>query len=313
MAPEQLRCGEIGRFTDVWGAGATACDLRYGKSPFLTVGEILDDRAPARLPPPTSPAEAYFQDVVCRMLAKDLRQRPPDVLAPLSHFSMLVKALEPPAIPATRLSASSFLLGPIRLDFKVGNIADAQADAIVSSANFEMKMRTGASDALRERGGSEIEEEAMYGGEQPLGSCIRTKAGRLQTKHVFHAVSAWNEVSCVGRAFARALLLAEEHGCATVAAPALGTGVARVTLEACANAMMTTLRWHAQLGGTRLRQLTVVLNSEEKRRVYQDVAEDALGLFDPRHLGPLDLGLPDDKSPPDPNHATAVDPKVSAG
>jgi serine/threonine-protein kinase len=125
-------------------------------------------------------------------------------------------------------------------------------------------------------------------------------------------VSAWNEVSCVGRAFARALLLAEEHGCTSLAAPALGTGVARVTLEACANAMMTTLRWHTQLGGTRLRQLTIILNAEEKRRIFQDVAEDALGLFDPRHLGPLDLGLPDDKSPPEPNRATAVDPKVSA-
>ena len=34
MAPEQFRGGEVGRFTDVWGAGATACDLRYGHAPF---------------------------------------------------------------------------------------------------------------------------------------------------------------------------------------------------------------------------------------------------------------------------------------
>ena len=47
----------------------------------------------------------------------------------------------------------------------------------MSSANFELKMRSGVGDALRKRGGDEIETEAMFGGERPLGTCIRTKPG----------------------------------------------------------------------------------------------------------------------------------------
>lgn len=313
MAPELLERGEVGRFTDVWGAGATACDLRYGHAPFKSVGEILDQSIRPNLPPPLSPAEAYFQDVIRRMLAKELVDRPDDVLAPLSHFAMLTKAIEPPEPKVSRIGPHSLMYGPLKLTLAVGDIAQARADAIVSSANFELHMRSGCGEALRLRGGDEIETEAMASGEQPLGSCIRTGPGRLDTKHVFHAVSAWNEVSCVGRAFARALILAEEQGCGTIAAPALGTGAARVGLELCANAMMTTLRWHTMLGGTRIREITIWLDSEAKRRVYQDIAEEVLGVLEVRHFGPSDVGLPVESAAISVEGATFLDPRIPRG
>ncbi len=312
MPPELLERAEVARYTDVWGAGATACDLRYGHAPFASVGEILDPHVPPHLPPPTSPAEAYFQDVVRRMLSKEVATRPHDVLAPLSHFAMLTKALEPPEPAVSRIGSSTLTFGRLKISFVVGDIARATADAIVSSANFEMRMRTGVGDALRRHGGDELEHDAMADGEQPLGSCIRTKPGNLDARHVFHAVSAWNEVSCVGRAFARALLLAEEHGCATIAAPALGTGAARVGLELCANAMMMTLRWHAMLGGTRIREITIWLDSEAKRRAFQDVAEEVLGLIDAHYFGPADVGLPDDNANINAEGATFLDPNTPA-
>ena len=308
MAPEQLKNGDIGRYTDVWGAGATACDLRYGHAPFASLERILDPEAAPRLPEPLSPAEAYLQDVIKRMLAKDLGQRPSDILAPLYHFTMLSTALEPTPPQAARTSANEIVFGRVVLRFVVGNIADATTDAIVSSANFEMRMQVGVGDALRRRGGDGIEEEAMKDGEQPLGSCIRTEPGALATKHVFHAVSAWNECSCVGRAFARALLLSEENSCVSLSAPALGTGFARVSMEMCASAMMNTLRRHVMLGGMRLRELTLWFDSDAKRRIYQDVAEEVLGILHARHFGPADIGLPDDGTAATGDAATCIDP-----
>lgn len=313
MAPEQFRGGEVGRFTDVWGAGATACDLRYGSAPFDCVGDILDDAKPARMPMPTTPPEAYFQQLVRAMLEKDVRKRPEDMSGPLHHFAMLGRAIEPPTPAASRLDVSTLQLGPVKVVFKVGDIATSEADAIISSANFEMKMRSGVSDALRRRGGDEIEEEAMRGGERPLGSCIRTNPGALPAKHLFHAVSAWNEVSCVGRAFARALLLADEHGAHSVSVPALGTGAARVGIEMCANAMTTALRWHVMLGGMRCREITIWLDCEAKRRAFQEVAEETFGLGEVGLLRAMDLGLPVDASDivPSPEGATFLDPRMT--
>ncbi|HEY8075894.1 MAG TPA: serine/threonine-protein kinase, partial [Labilithrix sp.] len=311
MAPEQLSGGHVGRQTDVWGAGATACDLRFGHPPFDSVGDILDPEKPPRLPPPEGPAGAYFQQVVRAMLAKDLRARPDDVGAPLAHFTVLGRGIEPPALAVSRLDNCTLLVGPVKVTFAVGDIATAAADAIISSGNFQMSMRTGVGEALRKRGGDGIEEEAMRGGEKPLGSCIRTGPGSLAARHVFHAVSAWNEVSCVGRAFARALLLADELGCHTIAVPALGTGAARVSLEMCAMAMTTTLRWHAMLGGMRLREITIWLDSDAKRRTFQRVVEEALGVSSSGLLHTVDLGLPAENTVLSPDAATHLDPRAA--
>lgn len=292
MAPEQLDGGEIDRSTDVWGAAATACDLRYGHAPFASVEEIRDASVSPRLPPPKSPAEAYFQELLRGMLARDIATRPADLSAPFHHFAMLAKAIAPPPLAATKRSDHQLSVSGVELDFVVGDISEAHATAIVSSANYEMKMRSGVGEALRRRGGDAIEEEAMGGGEQPLGSCVRTTPGRLDARHVFHAVGAWSEVSCVGRAFARALLLAEENHVDTLAVPALGTGIARVGVEASANAMLRALRWHLELGGTRLRRVTFYLDSASKLRTFLDVAREVFTTRDVRLELPVDLGLP---------------------
>ena len=77
------------------------------------------------------------------------------------------------------------------------------------------------------------------------------EARSLKADHVLHAVSAWSGTSCVGRATERALSVADRLGLRTLAFPALGTGAAHVSLETCANAMVSALRWRLALGGSR--------------------------------------------------------------
>jgi serine/threonine-protein kinase len=142
--------------------------------------------------------------------------------------------------------------------------------------------------ALRVRGGDEIETEAMAQGEQPLGACVVTGPGRLACRHVLHAVSAWEHASCVGRATQRALLVAERLGLRRLALPALGTGAAGVTLEACAAAMAAAVRLHLALGGTHLEELGFVLYDAPTERVFAEVLEaELLG-----EVEQVDPGLP---------------------
>jgi serine/threonine-protein kinase len=174
------------------------------------------------------------------------------------------------------LGPTSLVVDECVVTLRVGDLADAKADALVSSANDTLRMRSGVADALRRAGGDAIEAEVLALGQRPLGSCVATGAGALAARHVLHAVSAWNEVSCVGRATQRALLLADELGHGHLAVAALGTGAARVSMEASASAMMTALRHHVALGASRLRQVDVVLWDEASLRTYQRVAEEAL-------------------------------------
>ncbi len=293
-APEQLRGQLVDRKTDVYGAGATACDLRYGRTPYPTLAAILDPTQPPTLPAPHTPAEAYFQFLVRRMVDKDPAMRPEDPSEAGRHFGTLARALRPALLrgPVTCIDKNTFRLGHCTIGFCVGDIASAHADAIVSSANFELAMRTGVGDALRLRGGDVIEAEAMKQGQQPLGSCVATGAGTLAAKNVLHAVSAWNEASCVGRAMHRALLMSDELGHRSLAFPALGTGAARVSVEMCANAMMSALAWHIALGGSRLENVRVYLGDEAKLKVYRQVATEALRDVEDEHPPFAELGLP---------------------
>jgi eukaryotic-like serine/threonine-protein kinase len=308
MAPEQIQGEPLDRCTDVFSAGATACDLRYGHAPFTSVPCILDASVPPELPSPTTPAEAYFQNLITWMLERDPARRPRDALEPARHFAILAHALRPDALQlgASRVCADEFMVGRSVIRLTVGDISTARADAIVSSANYEMKMRSGVAGALRAAGGDGIETEAMQDGQQPLGSCIATWAGKLEAKHVLHAVSAWNEASCVGRAAHRALLLADELGVRTLAVPALGTGAARVSLETSAQAMTTAIRWHLALGGTHLERVTFFLEDEAKLRVFRAVVDEALR-GEGEAIGVLDLGLPADGGEVQVDAATVLD------
>jgi serine/threonine-protein kinase len=293
MAPEQLRGEETTRATDVFGAAATAFTLRYGRYPFRTVGEALDLETRPLFASPQNPVVGYFQRLIEEMLAKDPLRRPANAAQCAHHFSMIAKAIRSGARSAAlvQIDAHSFRINGVVVKMVAGDISESKTEGIVCSANYEMKMRSGVGEALRARGGDCIEEEAMKLGERPLGSCIATGPGSLPVKTILHAVGAWNETSCIGRSSQRAFLLADEHGLKTLAMPALGTGVARVSLERCANAMMTALKWHVLLGGSRLEEVHVVLENEAKLKVFREVAEEALrDEDDAPEL--VDLGLP---------------------
>jgi serine/threonine-protein kinase len=307
MAPEQLRGEPPHRTTDAWGAGATACDLRYGHGPFATVSDTLDEQSTPAFPKPRDPAEAYFQQVLRGMLAKNREHRPQDLNEPAAHFATLYGALRPrEAETFDVLSKNRFRVYGCEITFRAGDIADETTAGIVTSSPYNLTMRTGVGDALRRRGGDSIESEATKDGERPLGECIATGGGTLHAKWVLHAVSAWDETSCVGRATLRALTMADTLGLPSLALPALGTGAARVSLETSANAMASALRWRLSMGGSRLAHVSFVLADEQKLEAFRDVAIEALRGSESTAT-PVDLGMPDNRERVSPDAATCLD------
>lgn len=257
IAPEALRGAVPSRRADIYSLGATAFDLLYGSPPFPELSDILTDK-PAVFPEARSAEEAYFQHVLGHMLRRNPDDRSHSARASERLLGSLARALKP-KLPVIALGRGSYLIDRVKVTCVEGDIADAEADGIVNSANDELKMRSGVGDALRRRGGDAIEEEAMRQGPRALGECIATGPGDLRCKAVLHAVGAWREVSCIARTAQRAFLLAEDRGLRTLAFPALGTGVAKVAPEASAYAVASALRLHLMLGGSRIEEVRFVL------------------------------------------------------
>lgn len=266
LAPEALAGAPPTRRWDIYSLGATAYDLYYGHPPFTDLAQVTAG-AKVTFPEARRPEEAYFQHVVGRMLEANPDRRLPSVKQARRTLGPLGRGLRP-APQGVPLARGEIQFGPLRVRCRLGDIADAQTDGIVSSANDQMWMRAGVGAALRIRGGREIEDEARSGGLRALGECIPTSAGTLHCKKVLHAVSAWKEASCIARASQRALLLAEELGLRSLAFPALGTGAAKVSREASAYATATALYWHVSLGGSRLHEVEFVLREKEALEIY---------------------------------------------
>jgi serine/threonine-protein kinase len=307
MAPEALKREALDRRSDVYGLGATIYDLRYGSPPFLDIHEILDTPDEARFPPAQSASEASFQYVVAKMLAKDRNHRYSDLSEPDRALAALAETTRR-SLRAMKVKDGAIALDRLQVVTEASDIAQASVDAIVNSANWQLSMRTGVGESLRRAGGDEIEDEAISHGEQPLGACVATGPGRLHCRRVLHAVSAWEEASCVGRAMQRVLLVAERLGLRRLAMPALGTGAARVTLEVAAQAQASALRWHLSLGGSRIEEVRFILYDDAKLRIFRDVLESEL--FGQHGDSVLDSGLAgQDRDTADATAPTMVDPR----
>ena len=139
-----------------------------------------------------------------------------------------------------------------RLELWNGDICVLEVDAIVNPANPSLWMSTGVGGAIKRAGGDAIEFAAVRQGPLALGDAVVTGAGNLAARAVIHAVSLDRDrrtsVAILERAVRSALTRAREIGAASVAFPALGTGVGGFPLDTAAEITVATVRDDVQRG-----------------------------------------------------------------
>lgn len=147
-----------------------------------------------------------------------------------------------------------------------GDITELPLDAIVNAANNHLWMGAGVAGAIKRKGGTVIEEEAMAKGPIPVGEAVVTGAGSLKARYVIHAAAMGQDLTTDGakvRAATRsALLRAEELGLEGIALPALGTGVGGLDFAAAARVMVTEARRHLARGSV-LKEVVFALFGED--------------------------------------------------
>ena len=124
-----------------------------------------------------------------------------------------------------------------RLLVKVGDITREAVDAIVNAANSSLMGGGGVDGAIHRAGGPEILaacrriRESTYPNGLPTGEAVITTGGRLPAKYVIHTVGPiygqhhGEEARLLASCYTTAIALAASHGLATIAFPAISTGV----------------------------------------------------------------------------------------
>jgi O-acetyl-ADP-ribose deacetylase len=130
-----------------------------------------------------------------------------------------------------------------------GNLLDEPVDAIVNAANGHLAHGGGVAGIISRAAGPELDRESrllVQKGPFPTGSAVVTTAGKLPFKGVIHAVGPrqgeGDEEAKLVQALSAAFACAKERAWASVAFPAVSSGIFAVPLEVCARAYLKAAR-----------------------------------------------------------------------
>jgi O-acetyl-ADP-ribose deacetylase (regulator of RNase III) len=147
-------------------------------------------------------------------------------------------------VTATFPSASA---GSARLDIVVADITTLDVDAIVNAANSSLLGGGGVDGAIHRAAGPGLLEECRTLGGCETGQAKITGGHRLKARHVIHAVGpVWHgggarEADLLASCYRVALDLAATNALASIAFPAISTGVYRFPADRAARIAVTTV------------------------------------------------------------------------
>lgn len=169
----------------------------------------------------------------------------------------------------------------VRVECVKGDIAaQPDMDAVVNAANAQLLPGSGVAGAIHSAAGPGLAEECRALAPISPGEAVISSAHNLPNRHVIHCLGPVYGVDessdrLLAECYRNALLLADHNGLASVAFPAISTGVFGYPLADAATVAMKALAdTLPSLGSVRL--IRFVLFSDQDLSVFQEALESGL-------------------------------------
>jgi O-acetyl-ADP-ribose deacetylase len=160
----------------------------------------------------------------------------------------------------------------LEIEIKVGDMAQEDCEAVVNAANNHLWMGSGVAGSLKRAGVEQIELEAIRFAPMEVGQAVVTGAGRLKARYVIHATVMGQDLQTdaykIRKATHNSLLRAQELEIASLAFPALGTGVGGFSIRECAALMLGEIR-RFSVEKSALKRVVIVLRDNSAAEVFR--------------------------------------------
>jgi O-acetyl-ADP-ribose deacetylase (regulator of RNase III) len=175
------------------------------------------------------------------------------------------------------------MTAPDRLEARLVDITTLDVDAIVNAANTSLAAGGGVCGAIHQAAGPELALACRALAPCPTGQARVTPGFRLPARFVVHAVGpVWRggdagEADLLASAYRTAIELARQEGLATMAFPAISTGIYGYPLEAAAAVAVATVRDELARPGS-VQRVTFACFDQAALRAYAAAGVSSTGL-----------------------------------
>jgi O-acetyl-ADP-ribose deacetylase len=150
------------------------------------------------------------------------------------------------------------------------DLTNLAVDAFVFYSNRDLKLGSGYGNAISTRGGPTIKSELDKIGKADITDAVITKAGKLPSKYIIHAVGPSfqeeNTENKLKKTIENTLKLSSEKGIKTLAFPIMGIGFYGVQPDTSIRIMLESIKQYLKTNDT-FEEIIICANDNREYRL----------------------------------------------